>query len=81
MFSYGLDHYIPNKLNRNGIHTEFEQFYQHLVKDISYTPDDNLTRLKTKLGSICERYSKIHVPCIYKTIIDSLSKNPEAFVL
>ena len=48
MFSYGLDHYIPIKLNRNGIHTEFEQFYQHLVKDISYAPDDNLTRLKTK---------------------------------
>ena len=26
--SYGLDHHIPNKLNRNRMHTEFEQFYQ-----------------------------------------------------
>ena len=34
--SYGLDHHIPNKLNCNRIHTESEQFYQNLLKDISH---------------------------------------------
>ena len=75
--SYGLDHHIPNKLNSNRIHTEFEQFYQNLIKDISHILDDNLTHLKTKWRSTCERYSKIHVPYKYKTIIESLSKKPK----
>ena len=52
--SYDLDHHIQNKLNRNRIHTEFEQSYQNLIKAISHIPDDNLTRLKTKLRSTCE---------------------------
>ena len=71
-FSYVLYHHIPNKLNCNRIHTEFEQFYQNLVNGISHIPDDNLTRLKSKLRSTCERYSKIHVPYKHKTIIDRI---------
>ena len=71
--SCSLDHHIPNKLNCNRIHTEFEQFHQNLVKDILHIPDDNLTRLKTKLRSTCKPYSKIHVPYKYKMIIDNLS--------
>ena len=59
--SYGLDHDIPNKLNCNRIHTEFEQFCQNLVKDIPHIPDDKLTHLKPKLRSTCECYNKIHV--------------------
>ena len=79
--SRGLDHHIPNKLNRNRIHTEFEQFYQNSIKDISHIPDDNLTHLKTKLRSTCERYSKIHAPYKYKTIIESLSKNQSICII
>ena len=81
MFLYGLEHHIPNKLNRNKIHTEFEQFYQNLVKDISHIPDDNLTRLKTKLRSTCEGYSKIQVIYKYKMIIDRLSKNHGIYII
>ena len=51
------------------------------MKDISHTPDENLTRLKTKLRSTCERYSKIHVPYKYKAIIDSLSKNQNICIM
>ena len=47
--SYGLDHHIPSKVNRNRIYTEFEQFYQSLLKDISHVPDEDLSHLKTKL--------------------------------
>ena len=76
-----LHNFIPNKLNYNRIDTEFEQFDQNLVKDISHIPDDNLTRLKTKLRSTCERCSKIHVPYKYKTIIDRLSKNQSICIM
>ena len=79
--SYGLDHHIPNKLNRNRIHTEFEEFYQNLIKDLSHILDENLTHLKTKLRNTCEHYSKIHVPFKYKRIIDSLSKNQSIFIM
>ena len=76
-----LHNFIPNKLNYNRIDTEFEQFDQNLVKDISHIPDDNLTHLKTKLRSTCERCSKIHVPYKYKTIIDRLSKNQSICIM
>ena len=59
----------------------FEQFYQNLVKDISHILDNNLTRLKTKLRSTCERYTKIHVPYKYKTITDRLSKNQSICIM
>ena len=38
-------------------------------------PDNELTSLKTKLRSTCEKYSKINVPYKYKKVIDNLSKN------
>ena len=47
--SYGLDHHIPSKVNRSRIYTEFEQFYQSLLKDISHVPDEDQSHLKTKL--------------------------------
>ena len=40
-----------------------------------------MTRLKTKLRRTCERYSKIHVPYKYKTIIDRLSKNQRICII
>ena len=49
--------------------------------DIRLIPDVNLTRLKTKLRSTRERYSKIHVPGKHKTIIDRLSKNQSIYIM
>ena len=77
--SYGPDHRIPNKLNRKMIHTKYEQFYKNLVKDISDIPDDNLTRLKTKLRSTCERYSKMYFTNIKRLLIGS--QKTKTFVL
>ena len=37
--------------------------------------------MKTKWRSTCERYSKIHVPYKYKTIIEGLSKNQSICVM
>ena len=37
--------------------------------------------MKTKLRSTCERYSKIHVPYKYKTVIDSLWKSQSICII
>ena len=69
--SYGLDHHIPSKVNRSRIYTEFEQFYQSLLKDISHVPDEDLSHLKTKLRNTCDKYSHICIPYKYKKIIEN----------
>ena len=69
--SYGLDHHISSKVNRNRIYTEFEQFYQSLLKDISHVPDEDLSHLKTKLRNTCDKYSQICIPYKYKKTIEN----------
>ena len=69
--SYGLDHHISSKVNPNRIYTEFEQFYQSLLKDISHVPDEDLSHLKTKLRNTCDKYSHICIPYKYKKIIEN----------
>ena len=66
--SYKLDHHVPTRLTNNRIHTEFEQFYQGILKDMSHLPENYLSSLKMKLWSTCEKYSKIYVPYKYKIL-------------
>ena len=35
LLAYGLDHHIPTNINKNAMFTEFEQFFQNLLRDIS----------------------------------------------
>ena len=63
------------------MHTEFEQFYQGILKDISHLPENYLSSLKTKLRNTCEKYSKIYVPYKYKKIIAELSGNKDLCIL
>ena len=79
--SYGLDLHITKKLNYNRIHNDFQQFYQNSVKNIYAIPDDNLTRLKTKLRNACEQHRNIHIPYKYITVIDSLSRNQDICIM
>ena len=73
--SCGLDHHIPSKVNGNRIYTEFEQFYQSLVKDIPLVPYEDLSHLKTKVRNTSDKYSQIYIPYKYKKIIEQLSNN------
>ena len=75
--SYGLDHHIPCKFSSNRIQTEFEQFYQSILKDISHISENDLSCLKTKLRNTCEKYSKVQIPYKYKKVIDQLSRSKE----
>ena len=79
--SFGLDHHIPTKSKNVVIEVEFEQFYQGLLRNLTHIPDNELTSLKTKLRSTCEKYSKIHVPYKYKKVINNLSKNENIVIL
>ena len=79
--SFGLDHHIPTKSKDVAIEVEFEQFYQGLLRNLTHIPDNELTSLKTKLRSTCEKYSKINVPYKYKKVIDNLSKNKNIAIL
>ena len=60
--SYGLDHHIPTNINRNAITSEFESFFQSLLRDISNMPYNETNNVKTKLRSMCEKYCNIKVP-------------------
>ena len=47
--SFGLDEHMPSVCNRSKLFTEFEMFYQNILKDISHVNNGVITRLKTKL--------------------------------
>ena len=46
---YGLDHHITNHLKSNGIKTEFELFYQGLLKNLRTPPWKNRKSPKNKI--------------------------------
>ena len=60
--SYGLDHILTN-INRNNI-TEYESFFQNLLYDLSDMPDNEISKLKTKLRNTREKYYPGMVPYI-----------------
>ena len=72
--SYGLDTHIPSRTNANMIYTEFEVFFQGLLKDTGNIPETELQLIKTKLRNTCEKYTKIKVPYKYRENINELIK-------
>ena len=79
--SFDIDHHIPTKSKDVAIEVEFEQFYQGLLRNLTHIPEKELTSLKTKLKSNCEKHSKINVPYKYKKIKSNLSKNKNIVIL
>ena len=81
LLSYGLDTHIPSKANTNMIYTEFEVFYQGLLKGIGNIPETELQLIKTKLRNTWEKYTKIKEPYKYRKIINELRKREDIAVL
>ena len=73
--SYTLDQHIPPNKNPNAIHTEFERFYQGLVRNTTSITEEEKSRLKTKLRNSCDRYSQTSTPYAHRKIASSLAKN------
>ena len=65
--SYTLDQHIPPNKNPNAIHTEFESFYQDLVRNTTNLTEEEKSRLKTMLRNSCDRYSQTHHTHIAKS--------------
>ena len=74
--SYTLDQHIPTSNNSISIHSEFERFHQSLIRNLPHLPDEEKTRLKTKLRNTCDRYSRKSTPYKYRETIKSLANNP-----
>ena len=79
--SYRLDQHVPSNLNKTDIEAEFKQFYHGLLKDISNIPEENLSTLKTKLRSTCEKYTRIIIPYKYQQTVKKLSKNQSIVIM
>ena len=79
--SFVLDEHIPSVCNWNKLFTEFEMFYQNILKDISHLNNDVITRLKTKLRHTCDKYSRIKVPYKYRNVINNLRRNKQLVIL
>ena len=47
--NYVLYQHIQNTVSYNSIKTEFELFYQNILRDISHIPEQTLAHVKIKL--------------------------------
>ena len=70
--SFGLEQHIPNRFCKNSICAEFEQFYQIIFHNIRHLSQDDINRIKTKMRSTCEKYSRINVPYKYRKTVNYL---------
>ena len=73
--------YRPVKVNRNAIYTEFEVFFQSLLKEISNIPENELRQIKTNLRNTCDKYTKKKKPFKYRKVVKELSERSDIAIL
>ena len=79
--SYGLDHHIQTKINRNNIKTGFESFFQNLLYNLSDVPENEISKMKTKILNTFEKYCHVKVPYKQRKIISNLSNSKDIVIL
>ena len=79
--SYGLDQQVPIKPNQKALETEFELFYQNLLRKLNHLPTEHLSKIKTKLRVTCEKYGTIRIPNKYRQAIKQLQENQAIVIL
>ena len=79
--SYGLDHHIPTKSNKNAVSKEFKLFFQNLLKDISNILESKFAQIKTKVRKSCEKYCHVKVPKHQKNVINNLMKRNNIVIM
>ena len=79
--SYSLEHHITSKATRNSVNTEFEGFCRSLLVDISITPEESITGIKTQLRSKCEKYYNVKIYFRYRQAVKRLSNNKDIVIL
>ena len=76
-----MNTHILTNTNSNTIATEFELFFQNVLRDISNIPESEVNKIKNKLRNTCEKYSKLKVLYRHRKIILELSKNENIIIL
>ena len=79
--SFSLDENIPFPFRSNQVNTEFEMFYQNLLRNVSHIPEAQKSRLKTKVRNACDKYSRLKTPYKYRNIIKNLQTNQNIVIL
>ena len=79
--SYGLNHHIPTKANRNAVSTECEHFFQNLLKDIPNIPESELSKIETKLRNSCEKYCNVKVPKHQRNVVNNRMKRNDIVIM
>ena len=69
--------HIPSNMN----YSEFQIFYQNLLKNISNIPETKSQQIKTKLLSTCDKHAKIKVPYKHRERVNKLTKRNEIIIL
>ena len=52
-----------------------------LLQEFTNLPESEISHLKTKLRSACEKYNTIEIPYKEREVINRLSKNPQIILL
>ena len=79
--SYGLDHHIQAKINRNNIKTGFESFFQNLLYNLSDVPENEISKMKAKKLNTFEKYCHVKLPYKQRKIISNLSNSKDIVIL
>ena len=79
--SYGLNHHIPTKANKNAVSTELEHVFQNVLKDVSNILENGLRYIKTKLRNSFEKYCNVKVPKHQKNVINNLIKRSDVIFM
>ena len=76
-----MQQHIQVKLNKHTIKTDFEAFYQSLLNNISHISENDISLIKTKLGSTYEKYSNVYVPYKNRRFVENLAKNNSIVIM
>ncbi len=79
--AYGLDHYIPDKIDKRRLEVEFENVYQNILWNAKDIGEDKKLNIKTKFLSCFKNYGTIKTPYEYKETVKRLSKNQNICLL
>ena len=79
--AYGLDHYIPDKIDKRRLEVEFENLYQNILWTTDKIEEEKTLNLKTKFLNCFKTYRKVNVPYQYKENVKNLSTNKNICLL
>ena len=79
--AHGLDHYIPDRIDKRKLEVEFEHLYKDILWNAEKITADEKLSLKTKILGCFKNYSTIKTPYKYKETIKKLSNNENICLL